>query len=522
MTQEPNKHRSDSPRRVQKKKKPTPGGQKKREKIIMVVAIILAVIMVLAATVVVLYNRWVQRPTLPVNDDPTTSSSAVSLAPGESEEPLDIDAVAPLSSGERKSEDYYTILVFGADETSGLTDTIMVVSYDVTNQQATVMSIPRDTLVNSSANGVTSKKINATYNINGGGEEGIQALKDRVAGLVGFVPDYYVMIDWELVGQMVDAIGGVYFDIPYHMDYDDPYQGLSIHFEPGYQYLDGEDAMQVVRWRKNNEWSPYANEGGGSDINRLNVQHQFLKAVLEQTLQLKNVTRIGQLAELFGENVTSDLTIENLFWFGSQAIFGGLNVDDVEFVTMPYANASYPYRDGSTWRMASFVYPVQNQLLEIINDSLNPYVTDVTLRELDLIYPNSSGGISSTSGRLADPSMATLPAAYLEWRDGQEDPEASLPVDDDEQGTENDPDASQDPAASPSPGASSDPTVSGDPAVSPSPGTSEDPAASGSPAASGAPSTSDAPVTSTAPTTSPAPAESTAPTGQLPTESQSP
>lgn len=517
MTQEPNKH--SSPRRVQKKKKPAPGGRKKREKIIMVVAIILAVIMVLAATVVVLYNRWVQKPTLPVNDDPAASSSA-SLAPGESEEPLDIDAVAPLSSGERKSQDYYTILVFGADETSGLTDTIMVVSYDVTNQRATVMSIPRDTLVNSSASGVTSKKVNAVYKVNGRGEDGIQALKTHVSKLVGFVPDYYVMIDWELVGQMVDAIGGVYFDVPYYMEYDDPLQGLHIHFEKGYQYLDGEAAMELVRWRKNNKG--VATEGGGGDTSRLNVQHQFLKAVLQQTLQLKNVTRIGQLAELFGENVTSDLTIENLFWFGSQAIFGGLDVDDVEFVTMPYANGSYPTRSGSGWRFSSFVYPVRSQLLEIINDGLNPYVDEVTVRELDVIYPNSSGGISATGGRLADASMATLPAAYLEWKQAQEAPPSPQPSEGDE-----DPEAS----ASPDPGASQDPAESGDPAASPSPGVPEDPAASPSPEASGDPGASEAPVdsaapaASTAPETSDAPAETAEPTipdWLLPAESQSP
>lgn len=140
MTQQPNNH-SDSPRRTQKKK-PAQGSRKKREKIIMVVAIILAVVMVLAATLVVLYQRWVQKPTLPTDNTPS-SSVPVSLAPGESDALPDIDAVAPLSSGERKSADYFTILVFGADETSGLTDTIMVVSYDVTNQKATVMSIPR-------------------------------------------------------------------------------------------------------------------------------------------------------------------------------------------------------------------------------------------------------------------------------------------------------------------------------------------------------------------------------------------
>lgn len=121
MTQEPNKH--SSLRRVQKKKKPAPGGRKKREKIIMVVAIILAVIMVLAATVVVLYNRWVQKPTLPVNDDPAASSSA-SLAPGESEEPLGHRRGGPpVQWGAQEPGLLHHPGVRRLDETSSLTDT---------------------------------------------------------------------------------------------------------------------------------------------------------------------------------------------------------------------------------------------------------------------------------------------------------------------------------------------------------------------------------------------------------------
>lgn len=470
MTEQPNQNKRGGARRDTTGKKQDPAAKRKREKRIMIVMIVLAVIMVLAATVAVLYTRWVQKPTLPPDNGPS-ANVPVSGEPVESGgEDLGFDPVEPKVSGERKSEDFYTILVFGADETSGLTDTMMVVSYDITNQRATVMSIPRDTLANTRVSGVDAKKMNAVYKFNGRDEKGIEALKNEVSELVGFMPDYYVMIDWELVGQMVDAIGGVYFDVPYHMGYDDPYQDLHIHFEKGYQYLNGEDAMNLVRWRKNNDGT--STEGGGGDTSRLNVQHQFLKAVLSQTLQLKNVTRIGQLAELFGKNVVSDLTIENLFWFGSQAIFGGLNVDDVEFITMPYAFGEYPTKDGSGWKMRSFVYPVRNQLLEIINEGLNPFVDEVSLRELDLIYVNSSGGLSATSGKLADSSMASLPAAYLEWKDAQENPSASLPPED-ENGTE--PGVSDPPAASQDPIASLDPSASQPLPVDPEPTSSAEP-----------------------------------------------
>ena len=155
--------------------------------------------------------------------------------------------------------------------------------------------------------------------------------------------------------------------------------------EKGLQVLDGEHAMQLVRWRKNNA-GVSSGGGNGSDLTRLQVQQGFLKATLKQTLQIRNVTRINELAALFNDHVESDLTLENLLWFATQAIFGGLNADDVEFVTMPILSAN-PY-----------VYPDREALLELINTRLNPYTTDVTVNELDLIYFDAYGNLCSTGG----------------------------------------------------------------------------------------------------------------------------
>ena len=371
--------------------------QKGKKKIIMVLLVSIAA---LGAIVATFLNRWIVEPEIPNavgTDTVVPNTDTISSDPT-----LNFDAVAPLIGGERKSEDFRTILIFGTDQTSGLTDTIMVVSYDITNQKATVMSIPRDTILNVSYRGISNKQINAQYKLNGQDESGIEALKKEVSKLIGFMPDYYVMIDWELVGQMVEAIGGVWFDVPCHMSYDDDVQDLHIHFEEGYQSLDGKQAMNLVRWRHNNDGT--ASVGGGSDLSRLKIQHNFLKAVLKQTLQIKNAFRIGQLAELFGENVVSDLTVENLYWFGYQAIMGGLNVDDVNFVTMPIYGVDII---GAKFRYK--VCPVKHQLLTLINESLNPFTQDVTLQQLDLIQISSDGNtLSSTTGRLADPSVGKL------------------------------------------------------------------------------------------------------------------
>lgn len=365
------------------------GARTKKELWFMIAMIVLAVLMVCVAAATLLYNRWFQKPSLPPNlAEPGAPS--VTMPPVESGE-LPSETEKPVGS-RRKSEDIYTILVFGSDQVSGLTDTMMVVTYDVTNQRASVMSIPRDTLVNVRG---SNKQLNAVYKSYRDSAQGLEALKNEVSNLVGFTPDYYVKIDWDLVGEMVEAIGGVWYDIPYHMDYDDPYQDLHIHFDKGSQFLNGEDAMKVVRWRKNNKWSRYAKEGGGGDTTRLGVQQGFLKAVLKQTLQIQNLTKITQLAELFGRRVESDLTVENLLWFGKSAIFGGLEVDDVNFFTMPHIGVYQgTYKDR--------VYPNQDELLAVINEHLNPYVEEVTIDKLDLIQVSKDGNaLSSSTGVLA-------------------------------------------------------------------------------------------------------------------------
>lgn len=387
-------------KRLEKKTKPvlSPAqAQKRKEKTIMIIMIVIAVVMVIAAAVLLVYTRWVKKPTLPPapGESSKVEESVDPDADPSPEETLDFDAVQPKVSGARKSKEIYTFFVVGKDIASNSTDTMMVGTYDIINQKATVMSLPRDTLVNVRSGSIYTR-LNSIYSMYGSGERGREALLREVSELVGFAPDYYVEIDWELVGEMVDAIGGVWFDNPYHMEYYDPYQDLNIYQEKGYRQIFGDDAMQIVRWRHNNKG--VSGGGDGSDLNRLRVQHDFLKAVLKQTLQIKNITRIGRLAELFGNRVESNLSVENMFWFAQEAIVGGLQVEDVQFITMPY----YGFKN-------IYVYPNQSELLTVINEQLNPYVEQVTIRQLDLISANKDGSLRSSTGRLADPSAAIPP-----------------------------------------------------------------------------------------------------------------
>ena len=321
-----------SRKRIQKKeaKEKRPSRLSRGQKWLLVLAAVLAAALAVTVTLKTLFVK----PELPNKGENTQGGDT------QGEDVIDYgDGVQPRVSGERKSQDYYTVLILGRDTGGGgNTDTMLLASYDVTNQKATVMSIPRDTMVNVSWD---VKKINSVYNMNGGGEKGIKALYKEISQLVGFEPDYQVIVEWEAVGKIVDAIGGVDFDVPYPMDYHDPAQNLVIEQPAGLRHLDGDDAMQVIRWRKNDKDSPYGyNKGGVGDAGRMELQQNFLKAVIKQMMQPKNVPNIGKIAKVFEESVETDLSFQNILWFGKQAFSGGLSMDNVTFLTMPYKGAA--------------------------------------------------------------------------------------------------------------------------------------------------------------------------------------
>ena len=257
-----------------KKRQKKPSRLTRQQKVLVVIAVCLAIVLAVVAACQSLFVR----PDLDKKKEEAGKNQE-----GAQVDEIDYgDGIRPRADGERKSEDYYTVLILGRDTGGGgNTDTMLLASYDVTNQKATVMSIPRDTMVNVSWD---VKKINSVYNVNGGGEKGIKALYKEISQLVGFEPDYEVIVEWEAVGKLVDAIGGVYFDVPYDMDYHDPYQDLVIEQAKGYRLLTGDDAMQVIRWRKNDPGSPYGNTSGIGDSGRMEVQKDFLKSVIEQMM----------------------------------------------------------------------------------------------------------------------------------------------------------------------------------------------------------------------------------------------
>ncbi len=251
-----------------------------------------------------------------------------------------------------------TILLAGTDESGDRTDTIMLLNIDRRAGRLSLMSIPRDTKVNST---YTPHKINGAYGINGAGEQGMDALMEYVSECVGFRPDGYMLIDLNVFIELVDLMGGVRFDVPCDMYYNDPTQDLYINLQAGEQKLDGEQAMGLVRFR-----SGYAM----ADLERVNVQRDFLSAALHQWVSVKNLWKLPKALSLLMGHTLTDLSTANLLWMAESVLLCGTG--DMMMTTIPHGLSG----DGE------YVIIDAQKTLDLVNESFCPYEQGITMDNL--------------------------------------------------------------------------------------------------------------------------------------------
>lgn len=276
-----------------------------------------------------------------------------------SEDATDEEAEALRSHYERK-ENFYTILVSGVDNGNGGSDTNILVAVDVDGGKIYGVSIPRDT--KAVVNG-ENRKINYAYAYGG-----MKTLAEVVADQLDVPVDYTVKVDLQGFVALVDAINGVDFYVPVDMDYDDPYQDLSIHFTKGMQHLTGTEALNVVRFRHNNDGTGY----GSEDLGRMQTQQNFLKAVAKQTLTLSNLDKVDDFVKIFQAYVDTDLSIGNLAWLGNAAI--NIGFENIDFSTLP-----------GEW-VSPYIYLDPDATLALVNEHLNPYKEDRVAEDLNIPF----------------------------------------------------------------------------------------------------------------------------------------
>ena len=267
------------------------------------------------------------------------------------------------------------MLIAGRDVAGLNTDTIMIARLDGVQKRLDVVSLPRDTLVNVPW---AVKKVNSLYAFRGA--EGLLA---GIEGLIGFPVDCYAVVNTAAFRQMIDAVGGVDYEVPMDMRYDDAGQDLHISLAKGMQHLDGAQSEQLVRFRQNNNGTGYAD----GDLGRIELQHSFLAAAARQILSLKNLTAWPSLGRIVAENTETDLTLGNMAFFARTLML--LKPDNVRFYTAPHNLAEI--------RGGSYVALRRDEWLALINEALNPFPAPVAAEDLDLLTWES-GRLSSTRG----------------------------------------------------------------------------------------------------------------------------
>ena len=207
----------------------------------------------------------------------------------------------------RKNLGEFQALILGVSTDQAgvdLSDTIIVVSYNPNTQRAVLLSIPRDTFTGENPKRAkAADKINAIYNLTKDPQETLDAVNE----LTGLDIKYYAVVKTEALIELVDAVGPIEYYVPTTMDYDDPTQDLHIQFEEGLQEIDGEEAEELLRFRKNNDGTSFPYEYGDNDIGRMRNQREFISAVIDQTVTAGNITKLGEILDIAQRNLITNI-----------------------------------------------------------------------------------------------------------------------------------------------------------------------------------------------------------------------
>ncbi len=343
---------------------------KKKKPLLLRVAIVLYACVVCVSALIVgayaAFTLFIKPPEIPADSSQPASSqpNTPAVKPGR---PDASQAGEPEPIGRQRREGVYNVVLLGRDKESGNTDTIILVSYDTVQQKVGMTSIPRDTVVKRDWS--KNLKINYAYPA-----KGPETLKQEIKQTFGIPVDYYVYINLKGFVALVDQLGGVEVNIPEDMNYDDPYQDLHIHYTAGHHYLNGQQAMEVARFRDNNDGTGYTDLGRGA------MQRQILVNLAKKVLSWQSLSKVQSFIDIFRKYVETDISASDMVWFASKAmgfdISTGLTQQNLE------GRGDGIYK-GYQW---CYVYQAEDILPTL--ELLNPYDQPLTADDLDLIVPD--------------------------------------------------------------------------------------------------------------------------------------
>lgn len=260
------------------------------------------------------------------------------------------------------------------------TDTLFLLSLDLDNKKAAILSIPRDAYVPIAGTDYKDK-INSAYS--SGGPKRTMA---TIANVLGVSPDYYIVIRIDGTKKMVDALGGVDVNVENPLNYDDNWGHLHVHLQPGLQHLTGDQAVGFARYRHGNHG--VTPEDG--DERRIYRQHVLVRAMVDRIKSLGNLVKPDALIDTAMSCIDTDLSRTQLFDLA--ALFHSVQQDDIQ-------TAQIPGVDGKTPR-GMYILTLDPQKASLLtdwlirgNDGAGRAVTPVVVKNATAVR-----GLAATAG----------------------------------------------------------------------------------------------------------------------------
>lgn len=243
-------------------------------------------------------------------------------------------------SGLESLPDIMNIMILGLDSREAASmraDTIMLLTLNRRNNEINIISIPRDMRVE--IPGRSKDKINHAYVYGGVG-----LTRDAVEKFLGIKVDYYVTTEFSGFANIIDLLGGIELEVESRMRY----YGIdvAIELDPGLQLLDGDKALQYVRFRSDGE----------GDLGRVRRQQQFLKALLEELIAFRNVLKFHRLLPELAQNLKTDMELGQAILLANKL----KSVDIAEINTL-----TLPGRPGNIQGI-SYILPHEEEVAQLV------------------------------------------------------------------------------------------------------------------------------------------------------------
>ena len=292
------------------------------------------------------YKPITENPEDPGNNDKPASNET----PGTADDP---------EEQKKLKDNFFTFLIGGTNDGYNV-DSIMVGSIDMTTHKCNVISIPRDSMIDTDAK---IKRINGTYGRVG--MEGKGGLLYAVWGVTGIYPQYYCIVNMKTFIKIVDIIGGVEFDVPYDMYHADADPDFHIDLKKGYQTLNGKKAIQLVRFRGTKL----------NDFGRINMQKDFLIAMLKQVKNKFTIDKATSIIKTAYDSLKTNMPLDDMIYFYTEGLRKMNLNEDIQFYTMPWlGTGKYNGQD--------YVYLDEAKSIELINNTINPYTTPLSENDI--------------------------------------------------------------------------------------------------------------------------------------------